>query len=297
MKIHVSTSKLPRATVSLIAFFACATAALAASPAPLHSPVLIPWERGAALRIPGEKAAEMYLWFYEWNMFEAMRAGQHTSGTYRLEQKFNPAGTEAVIESPAAGLTVRVVPGGAEVFVRITNRTDYVWPEIAGIIPCWNPGQAEGSNPLSPLPRNRNLSDPGRSKTFFVSASGLAPLSTRAIHFNADYRAAVDRASAGGTFVFTPKWPTSELNATAGLLVRESEDGRWVTGIAWEDYLSVQGHNPWSCMHASIRAGALKPGESRTIRGKLYLFQGKKEDVVAQFTRDFPATPRQGKPR
>ncbi|MBI4622361.1 MAG: hypothetical protein HY736_03950 [Verrucomicrobia bacterium] len=295
---------LPRfllgATVALLAFVAFATGASVApaeSPAALPSPVLFPWERGIALRIPDAKAADMYLWFYEWNMFEAMQAGQHTHGTYKLDRKLNPAGTEAVIESPAVGLTVRVVPGGAELFVRITNRTDYAWPEIAGIIPCWNPGQVAGTNPSSPLPLNRNFSDPGRTRTFFVSATGLTPLNSRAIHFNASYRAAVDRASAGGTFLFSSKWPTSDVNATAGLLVRESEDGRWVTGVAWEDYLSVQGHNPWSCLHACIRAGALKPAESRTIRGRLYLFQGRKEDVVAQFARDFPATLREGKRR
>ena len=36
------------------------------------------------------------------------------------------------------------------------------------------------------------------------------------------------------------RWPTAEPNARAGLLIRESNDGRWVTGIAWEDYVSVQ---------------------------------------------------------
>lgn len=234
----------------------------------------------------------MYLWFYEWNMFEAMQAGQHTHGTYQLERKLTAAGSEAVTESPAVALTVRAVPGGAELSVRITNRTDYVWPEIAGIIPCWNPGQVKGTNPSDPLPLNTNFSDPGRNKTFFLAASGLTPLTSRAIHFNASHRAAVDRAATAGTFLFSSKWPTSDVNATAGLLVRESEDGRWVTGVAWEDFLSVQGHNPWNCMHACIRAGALKPGESRTIRGRLYLLHGKKEDVVARFAHDFPAAPR-----
>ncbi len=278
-------------------FFFGVTAALAAAPAAPPAPVLFQWERGIALRIPEEKTADMYLWFYEWNMFEAMQAGPHTHGTYQLDRKINPAGTEAAIESPAVALTVRTLPGGAELSVRITNRTDYVWPEIAGVIPCWNPGQVAGTNPSSPLPLNTNFSDPGRNKTFFLSAAGLTPLDSRAIHFNSRYRSAVDRVAPNGTFPFSYKWPTSDVNATAGLLVRESEDGRWVTGVGWEDTLSVQGHNPWSCMHACIRAGALKPGESRTIRGRLYLFQGKKEDVVAQFTKDFPVVPQAGQAR
>jgi len=77
------------------------------------------------------------------------------------------------------------------------------------------------------------------------------------------------------------------MNAAAGLLVRESEDGRWVTGIAWDDYLSVQGHNPWSCMHACIRVGPLKPKKSKTVRGKLYLLPGTRQECLARFREDF----------
>jgi hypothetical protein len=138
---------------------------------------------------------------------------------------------------------------------------------------------------------NRNFADPQRNKTFFVSAAGMDVLNSRAIHFNPRFRLAVDRAAGGSAFVFSSKWPTSDVNATVGLLVRESEDGRWVTGIGWEDHLSVQGHNPWSCMHTCIRVGALKPNESRTIRGRLYLFNGTKEDCLAKFGKAFPASP------
>lgn len=282
---------------SVLGFLLGAAVALGAALVPPPSPQLVEWERGIALKIPGAEAADMYLWFYEWNMFEAMQAGSHTHGTYKLERKINAAGTEAAIESPAIGLQVRAVPGGAELSLRITNQTGYPWAEIAGVIPCWNPGQVPGTNPSAPLSLNTNFSDPGRSKTFFLTATGPTPLNSRAIHFNTRYREAVDRAAAAGPFPFSSKWPTSDVDAVAGLLVRESEDGRWVTGIAWEDFLSVQGHNPWNCMHACIRAGALKPGESRTIRGRIYLLPGKKEDVVALYQRDFPATPDSGKSR
>lgn len=252
-------------------------------------PVLFEWERGIGLRVPGEPAADMYLWFYEWNMFEAMSAGQHTKGTYQLARQLDAAEGTAVIDSPAVRLEVRTVPDGAELTVRVTNRTSHAWPEIAGIIPCWNPGQVPGTNPSSPLPLNRNFADPGRTKSHFVGVSGLEPLATREIHFNARHRAAVDRVGDRGTFAFSYKWPTSDRNATAGMLVRESEDGQWVTGIGWEDFISTQGHNPWSCLHACIRVGPLQPGESRTVRGRLYLFRGTKEECLARFRGAFPA--------
>jgi hypothetical protein len=71
----------------------------------------------------------MYLWFYEWNMFEAMQRGQPTPGTYKFARKLDPAGTEAVIESPALHLTTRVVPHGAELLLHVTNRTMHDWPK------------------------------------------------------------------------------------------------------------------------------------------------------------------------
>ena len=90
-----------------------------------------------------------------------------------------------------------------------------------------------------------------------------------------------------GRFVFSEKWPTSDRDAYAGLMARESNDKQWVMGIAWESYISAQGHNPWECMHLSIRVGPLKQGQTKTIRGKIYLFKGSKEDCLRRFKKDF----------
>lgn len=262
----------------------------AAQPAP---PKLFEWERGFGLRVAGEPTAEMFFWIYEWNMFEAMQPGQHTHGTYKLPRRLEPGSNEAIVDSPALHLRLRAVADGAELQLRVTNTTAQAWPEIAGIIPCWSPGQVPGTNPSMPEPLNRNFADPWRRNSWYVSAGGLAPLDTRALHFNQHHRAAAERASDGGRFVFSNKWPTAGDDAVAGLILRESEDGRWVTGVAWEEFLSVQGHNPWSCLHACVRVGPLAPGESRMLRGRLYLFPGTKEDCLARFQRDFPA-PRAG---
>jgi hypothetical protein len=84
------------------------------------------------------------------------------------------------------------------------------------------------------------------------------------------------------------------VNAKAGILIRESVEGDWVTAVGWADYLSVQGHNPWNCMHVCARVGPLKQKESRTVRGRLYLFRGTKEDCLARFADDLriPDVPR-----
>jgi hypothetical protein len=246
----------------------------------LASGSLFEWERGIALRYGESPASAMYLWFYEWNLFEAMEQGQHTHGTYRNDRVVRNAGHQAEIRSPALHLSARTVQDGAELTLRVSNLTNYAWPEVAAIIPCWSPGQVEGTNPNSPSPLNANFADPRRENTYFFSPQGLSKLDSRAIHFNHRYRARVLELSPGGSFVFSYKWPTSELDAESGYLIRESEDRQWVTAIGWEDFLSVQGHNPWSCMHASVRVGPLKPNASKTVRGRIYLFRGSRDDCA-----------------
>jgi len=113
----------------------------------------------------------------------------------------------------------------------------------------------------------------------------------REIHFNHGLKKTImnwKKEREDGNFVFSNKWPTSDHDAYAGLMVRESEDKQWVMGIAWESFISAQGHNPWKCMHLSIRVGPLKQGEKKTIRGRIYLFKESKEDCLRYFKRDFP---------
>ena len=112
----------------------------------------------------------------------------------------------------------------------------------------------------------------------------------RAIHFNHECRSAVmswKREKGSGRFVFDEKWPTSERDAFAGIMIRESTEGRYVMGIGWESFLSAQGHNPWNCMHLSVRVGPLEVGEEREIRGRMYLFEGSKVDCLNAFENDF----------
>jgi hypothetical protein len=249
-------------------------------------PRLVEWERGIALQPSADPRMTMYLWFYEWNMFEAMAPGPHTHGTYKLDRRIDPITNQALITSPAIRFRMKPAPDGADLLLTVTNLTRHDWPAIAAIIPCWSPGQVEGTNPNQPLPKTEALADREHDSTEFLSERGLTPLTSRAIHFNHELRRMVDRVSDHGQFVFSSKWPTSEENAQAGILVRRSRDGKWVTGIGWEDYLSVQGHNPWSCMHVAVRVGPLQPNRSKTVRGRLYLFEGATTECWRRLERD-----------
>jgi len=253
---------------------------LAASPLRADSPnvELFSWERGIGVRSREDSKPAMYLWVYEWNMFEAMKPGQHTRGTFPLPREVGPSGNTATIESPELNLKMTAVKDGADLELTVRNRTDRDWPEIAGIIPCFNPG-----------PANDRTEAFDNTKTYYLGPEGLERLKKREIHFNDKLRPRIDREASDGKFVFSEKWPTAEPNAKAGVLIRESTDGGWVTGIVWEEFLSAQGHNPWDCMHLAVRVGPLNAGESTKIRGKIYLFRGDKDDCLKQIRRDFEA--------
>jgi len=275
-----------RRSALAVAYAAVLTLPLAAQSGPgvtIHD-----WERGFAVQLRQQKDMRMYLWFYEWTLFDAMRSGQHTSGTYDFYREVSKDQRQGTLKSLMFHLTVTAVSAGADLSLRITNHTDNEWPDLAGIIPCFNPGRKEGTPSRSPTPDNLSFADAEQKGTYFLGPDGLAPLVTRAIHFNDALRSGIEALSKAGQFVFSNKWPTSPVNAHGGLIVRESADRKWVAGIAWEDYLSVQGHNPWFCMHHSVRVGPLKPGQSKAIRGKIYLFPGTKEDLLQRYRAAFP---------
>ncbi len=241
---------------------------------------LFEWDRGFAVQSTTHERMAVYLWFYEWNMFEAMQPGQHTRGNWSLGKSLSRDGKEARITSDALTLSMKPTTDGADLKLTVRNRTNYDFPSIAAIIGCFNPGPADT--------RNKQFAN---TNTYFLAKSGLVKLNKREIHFNRRFRKLVDDEAEDGKYVWSEKWPKRDPDAVAGLIVRESTDGRWVCGIAWEEFLSAQGHNPWECMHLSVRVGPLAKGASKTVRGKIYLFEGVKEDLLARYRKDFHAIP------
>jgi len=268
------------------AMYICAIATQEASAQELMK--LTKWERGVKVESRTEKAGFAYFWFYEWHLFDAVARGEHTHGTHAWKWDVNAEGTLAQMNSEWLKMKVKAAKNGAVLTLDITNTSDHDWPEIAAIIPCFNPG-----NPVKPQEQNHIFLDEDHEHTYFLGADGLDLIKgqyPREIHFNHKYRPAImawEKEREDGKFVFSEKWPTSDRDAHAGLLVRESEDKKWTMGIAWESFISAQGHNPWKCMHLSVRVGPLKKGRTKTIRGRIYLLKGSKADCLKQFRKDF----------
>ena len=255
------------------------------------------WQRGLSVDSVAEPGMRVYLWFYEWQLFDAVEKGQMTRGAFtglnidprkpelgvhELPTSVSADRLSGSVAAPERGLKLemKAVPEGAELTLTVTNRSDHDWPELAAVIPCFNPGPEAA--------RNKHFAN---TNTYFQGPHGLQPLAIktpREMHFNRKLRPAVDaEADSSGKYVWADKWPKSDVDAVEGLIIRESTGLRWVAGIAWERFVTVQGHNPWECMHLSVNVGPLKQGETRSIRGKIYLFKGNKEGLLSRYCKDF----------
>jgi hypothetical protein len=253
---------------------------------------LKPWDRGIKVESMADTTKFAYFWFYEWHLFDAIEKGEHTRGKWDWSWRVDTDGQSALLDAGWLKLRMEAMAFGSNMQLEITNISAHDWPEIAAIIPCFNPGTDRGK--VTDAVANPAFFDDTCEHTWFFGDQGLDLIKgkefPREIHFNQTMLPALKtwrKEQNDGTFVFADKWPTSERAARAGLIIRESEDHQWVMGIAWDDFVSVQGHNPWKCMHLSIKVGPLKIGEKKTLTGKLYLFKGSKEDCLQKYQQNF----------
>jgi len=250
------------------------------------------WDRGVRITSTVDTSKFVYLWFYEWHLFDAVKKGEHTSGRWDWKWQIERQGELALLDTSWVQIKIRATGTGADILMKVTNITNYDWPAIAAIIPCFNPGTDRGK--VTDAVANPGFFDDLHKNTWFIGEQGAGLISgekfPREIHFNKKYLSAIEsweKESSGGDFVFSSKWPTSKRNAVDGLMIREDDTHEWIMGIAWDDFLSAQGHNPWKCMHLSVRVGPLKTGETKLLHGKIYLFEGAKEDCIKKYRSDF----------
>lgn len=81
--------------------------------------------------------------------------------------------------------------------------------------------------------------------------------------------------------------PLSALAPSHGLTGCFSADNRMILAVAWEPYQELfQG--VITCMHSDFRLGGLKPGQTKHIRGKLYVVPADAAALFKRYARDFP---------
>jgi hypothetical protein len=72
-----------------------------------------------------------------------------------------------------------------------------------------------------------------------------------------------------------------------GLIGCYSTDGKMILATAWEPYQELfQG--VITCIHSDFRLGGLAPGETKRVRGKIYLVDADVPALLKRYERDFP---------
>jgi hypothetical protein len=81
--------------------------------------------------------------------------------------------------------------------------------------------------------------------------------------------------------------PLSDLVPSNGLIGCYSADERHVLAVAFEPYHELfQGVR--ACIHADFRIGGLKAGESKQVRGKIYIVPADIDALLKRYAKDFP---------
>ena len=88
--------------------------------------------------------------------------------------------------------------------------------------------------------------------------------------------------------------PLSKLVPSNGLTGCFSGDEKKIMATAWEPYQEVF-LGVITCIHNDFRVGGLKPGETKKIRGKLYIVDNDVDALLARFEKDFPEQKRNGR--
>lgn len=279
---------------------------------PQPTATLSEFDQGIALTSAANPDQVMYYWIFEGAQFDAMEKnedmtnytpgrGKRRLGHWRAyasqfrKVTISEDGKKAIVKiqnakDPAIDMlwTFTATAGGAEIELKVKNVSSYDWPEMASFHPCFHPGVfstnhekliAEGKTEQKVKPNRQFVN----RNTWFLTEKGLTKLDGGLQHSST----ALEKQHETARKEKKQKKPIVKPSATDGFLVRVSNDGKWVTGVAWNDFRALSAHHPYRCMHNYIRVGPLKQGETKTLKGRLYLFEGTKEDCLQRYRKEF----------
>ena len=88
--------------------------------------------------------------------------------------------------------------------------------------------------------------------------------------------------------------PLSPFVPSNGLIGCYSGDEKLIWATAWEPYQELfQG--VIRCLHSDFRLGGLEPGETKQIRGKIYIVPADVDTLLKRYAADFPEHIRQAR--
>lgn len=183
---------------------------------------------------------------------------------------------------------------GVTVKHRISANDDEVDFRLTAHNPTENASEAHWAQPCIRVGEFTGLGDPENPRTYkylkksFVFLDGkLSLMPTKDWATEARY--------VPGQVWRAPGVPGKDVNPrplnphvpSNGLIGCFSKDDRWILATAWQPYHELfQG--VITCLHSDFRIGGLKPGETKTIRGKIYIVRNDVKALIKRYRKDFP---------
>ncbi|MGZ8898743.1 MAG: hypothetical protein ACXW3Z_01490 [Limisphaerales bacterium] len=123
-------------------------------------------------------------------------------------------------------------------------------------------------------------------KSFIFTSAGLKRLSELPRTEEAIYRGGQVYVPASVPLADVNPRPISTVRPANDLIGCFSADGKKLLATAWDQTQELfQG--VIVCLHNDPRIGGLKPGESKKLRGKVYILENDTEKLLARYKKDF----------
>ncbi|MGH7127797.1 MAG: hypothetical protein ACREJB_06795 [Planctomycetaceae bacterium] len=282
-----SSLRLRVSAVQIILLCIAAAPAFAADPPPLT----LSWEKNIltihGAHFPGKELKTLYLEAY-------CRPDAHE--TDWVTHTVIGHATELVSRSAdGTQLTLRcTLKDGVVVEHTITAGKDEVDFRLVAHNPTDEPSEAHWAQPCIRVGEFTGLGDPKNRQTYeylkksFVFLDGkLETMPTRDWATEARY--------VPGQVWRAPHVPGKDVNPrplsphvpSNGLIGCFSADDQWIMATAWEPWHELfQG--VITCLHSDFHIGGLEPGETKRIRGKIYIVPNDVEKLLERYGQDFP---------
>lgn len=245
--------------------------------------------------------------------------GEHLPGgevkTWYLEAYCRPGSTDRVWNETVIGHTTELVSindakteiklrctlkDGVIVDHKITAGDDAVSFRVTAHNPTDKPSLAHWAQPCTRVGAWTGHNDPKKkydyiTKSFVFMDGKLAMMPTKPWATEARYiPGQVWRPKSVPRDDVNPR-PLNPKRPSNGLIGCVSHDDKMILAMAWEPYQELfQG--VIICLHSDFRIGGLKPGEKKSIRGKMYFVKNDVPALLKRYRKDFPEHVNEDKP-
>jgi hypothetical protein len=202
-----------------------------------------------------------------------------------------------VIDTSADGRSLRLrdrLSDGVFVDHQITAGRDEIDFRLIASNPTENPSLAHWAQPCIRVDRFTGLPDDGEMRVPDYARKCFIFLDGQLTHLPTTPWAVAARYTPGQ--VYRPSHvdrndvnprPLSALVPSNGLIGCFSEDGDKIVAVAWQPYQELF-LGVGTCIHGDFRIGGLAAGETKEIRGKIYVVDADVPALVKRYERDFP---------